>query len=140
LYEYYRPTFTVANDWFNKQAQIANGLPNVPGKLIRNIFGGDLGGPIKRDRLFFFANYEGVRQAENVQVSRSAPTASYQAGQVVYPDSNGNPVANHARANGPTRLRMSCLQHLDLPQPRRRQPKFSWLFQKHACGEWNQPG
>jgi hypothetical protein len=93
VYEYHRPTFTVANDWFNKQAQIASGLPNVPGKLIRNIFGGDLGGPIKKNKLFFFGNYEGVRQAENQQVSHTAPTASYQAGQVVYPDANGNPVA-----------------------------------------------
>jgi Carboxypeptidase regulatory-like domain/TonB dependent receptor len=92
VYEYHRPTFTVANDWFNKQAQTANGLPNIPGKLIRNIFGGDLGGPVKKDKLFFFANYEGARQAENQQVSRTAPTASYQAGNLVYPDASGNPV------------------------------------------------
>ncbi|HWA95760.1 MAG TPA: carboxypeptidase regulatory-like domain-containing protein [Terracidiphilus sp.] len=85
VYEYHRPTFTVANDWFNKQAQINSGEPNIPGKLIRNIFGGDLGGPILKDKLFFFANYEGKRQAENTQVNRTVPTASYQAGNIVYP-------------------------------------------------------
>ncbi len=89
VYEYHRPTFTVANDWFNKQAQISNGLPNIPGKLIRNIFGADLGGPIIKDKLFFFGNYEGTRQAENAQVNRTAPTASYQAGNLVYPNTSG---------------------------------------------------
>ena len=39
-YEYHRPTFTVANDWFLKQSQVSSGEPNIPGKLIRNIFGG----------------------------------------------------------------------------------------------------
>lgn len=91
-YEYHRPTFTVANDWFNKQAQFNSGQANVPGKLIRNIFGGDLGGPIKKDKLFFFGNYEGQRQAENKQVTRTVPTAAYRAGQLVYPDANNNTV------------------------------------------------
>jgi len=98
LYEYHRPTFTVANDFFNKQAQLANGLPNVPGKVIRNIFGGDVGGPIFKDKLFFFANYEGSRLAENAQVSETAPTALYQQGIIQYTadtggtDSSGNPI------------------------------------------------
>src|SRR5882672_350576 len=48
LYEQNRPTVTAANDWFNKQAELSNGLPNVPGKVIRNTFGGSLGGPIKK--------------------------------------------------------------------------------------------
>jgi len=92
-YEYHRPTFTVANDWFNKQAQLNSGQPNIPGKLIRNIFGADLGGPIFKDKLFFFANYEGTRQAENKQVNQTTPTATYQAGQLLYPDDNGDTVA-----------------------------------------------
>ena len=88
LYEYNRPTITVANDFFNKQAELDSGVPNVPGKLIRNIFGGDLGGPIIKDKLFFFANYEGSRLAENAQVSRTAPTASYQQGFITYQGDN----------------------------------------------------
>ena len=83
-YEYHRPTITVANDWFNKNAQAQGGAPNIPGKLIRNIFGADLGGPIKKDRLFFFGNFEGSRLAENVEVQRTAPTASYQTGSLTY--------------------------------------------------------
>jgi hypothetical protein len=84
VYEYHRPTFTVANDWFNKQAQLANGQPNIPGKLIRNTFGAAVGGPIFKNKLFFFANYEGQRTAENVQVTQTVPTASYRAGNLTY--------------------------------------------------------
>ncbi len=92
IYEYNRPTITVANDFFLKQSQLASGLPNRPPKLIRNIFGGDLGGPIRKNKLFFFANYEGQRQAESSIVSRTAPTASYQQGILKYQDVNGNVV------------------------------------------------
>lgn len=88
-YEYNRPTITVANDWFNKQAELNSGQPNIPGKLIRNIFGGALGGPIKKDKLFFFGNYEGSRIAENRQITQTVPTASYQQGMLTYVDDTG---------------------------------------------------
>ncbi len=92
IYEYNRPTITVANDFFLKQSQLAAGLPNRPPKLIRNIFGGDLGGPLKKNKLFFFANYEGQRQAESSIQSRTVPTASYQQGNLKYTDTSGNVV------------------------------------------------
>ncbi|HET7439959.1 MAG TPA: carboxypeptidase-like regulatory domain-containing protein, partial [Terriglobales bacterium] len=34
VYEYHRPTFTTANDWFNKQSQIQNDLHNRPPRLL----------------------------------------------------------------------------------------------------------
>jgi hypothetical protein len=89
-YEYNRPTITVANDWFNKQAELSSGEPNVPGKLIRNIFGAAAGGPIKKDKLFFFGNYEGQRISENTQISQTVPTSTYRDGIVTYPDNNNN--------------------------------------------------
>src|SRR3954469_17537250 len=84
VFEYHRPTFGVANDWFNKQAQIKHGLPNVPGKLIRNTFGGTLGGPIVKDRMFFFFNYEGQRTAESPQVTQIVPSDNLRNGIVSY--------------------------------------------------------
>ncbi len=89
-YEYNRPTFTVANDWFNKQGELNSDLPNIPGKLIRNIFGGAVGGPIFKDKLFFFGNYEGSRLAESQEVTQTVATPSYAAGNLTYQDGNGN--------------------------------------------------
>jgi Carboxypeptidase regulatory-like domain len=88
-YEYNRPTNMVANDWFNKHSELANGEPNVPGKLLRNTFGGSFGGPILKDRLFFFLAYEGQRTAESTQVTREVPTAALRQGNVTYLASDG---------------------------------------------------
>ena len=90
VYEYNRNTLTAANNWFNKQAQAAAGEPNVAGKLIRNTFGAALGGPLKKDRLFYFLNYEGQRTAENQQETLTVPTASYAAGNVSYTSGGNN--------------------------------------------------
>ncbi len=84
LYEYHRNTITSANDWFVKSAEIRSGESNTPDKLIRNIFGASLGGPIKKDRLFFFTNYEGTRQREEQSTVRTIPTASMCAGNLQY--------------------------------------------------------
>jgi Carboxypeptidase regulatory-like domain len=105
-YEYHRPTFTVANDWFNKQAQLASGQPNIPGKLIRNTFGAAVGGPILKNKLFFFGNYEGQRTAENQQVTQTVPTASYRAGNLTY-------VGDTATGTTVTTLTSSQLAQLD---------------------------
>lgn len=89
-YEYHRNTYTSANDYFIKSAEIqncalANPLDcNQPPKLIRNIFGGSLGGPIKKDRLYFFANYEGTRRAEQVSETNQVPSSSLRDGVIFY--------------------------------------------------------
>lgn len=92
LYEYNRSSLGQANNWFNKQAELASGLPNRPGKLIRNTFGASLGGPFLKNKLFFFGNYEGQRTSENVQVTRTVPTQSLRQGIVKYIDVAGSTV------------------------------------------------
>src|SRR5207245_10112841 len=74
LYEYHRNTLTSANDYFVKSSELQSGEPNVAPKLIRKIFGASVGGPIWKDRLFFFANYEGYRQAEDASEQRIVPS------------------------------------------------------------------
>ncbi|MHB1021291.1 MAG: TonB-dependent receptor [Acidobacteriaceae bacterium] len=92
LYEYNRSSLGQANNWFNKQAELNSGLPNRPGKLIRNTYGASLGGPIVKDKLFYFLNYEGQRTSENVQESRTVPTDLLRAGNIQYlhTDASGN--------------------------------------------------
>src|SRR5579864_475691 len=84
LYEYHRNTITSANDYFVKGAEAFSGQPNKPDKLIRNIFGIRVGGPIQKDRLFFFATYEGTRQREEQSTVRTIPTPSLCAGNLQY--------------------------------------------------------
>ncbi len=90
LYEYYRPTNTVANDWFNKQAEIGSGDSNTPPKFLRNTFGGSFGAPIKKDKLFYFVAYEGQRTAEDLQVTQEVPMAGFRAGNLTYVNSSGS--------------------------------------------------
>src|SRR5579863_8666685 len=84
LYEYHRPTFDVANDYFNKASELSLNEPNRPQHILRNTFGGTVGGPIVKDRLFFFAAYEGQRTADQQQTNRIVPTPSLVAGELRY--------------------------------------------------------
>lgn len=84
VYEYHRNTYTSANDYFVKQSELQSGQPNVPPKLIRNIFGGSIGGPIKKDRLFLFLNYEGTRRAEATSQTSPVPSLAFRDGVIQY--------------------------------------------------------
>ncbi len=83
-YEYNRNSYTSANDYFIKAAQLNSGSENKPPKLNRNIFGGSLGGPIRKDRLFLFLNFEGYRDAEAISAARTVPTAAMRDGVIQY--------------------------------------------------------
>jgi len=85
VYEYNRSNFLEANSFFNKTQQLAAGLPNTPEKLIRNIFGGAVDGPIWKNKAFFFANYEGRRDTQGTSVNAgTVPTAAFRAGNLQY--------------------------------------------------------
>ena len=84
LYAYNRSSIGQANDWFNKAAQIQQTEPNTPSLLVRNTFGANVGGPIIKDRLFFFAAYEGQRKHEDLQATRVVPSAGMQIGSISY--------------------------------------------------------
>lgn len=84
LYEYNRNTIGEANDFFLKNSQIANGLPNVPQKLVYNDFGGTFGGPIIKDRLFFFFNYQGNRYALAQSIQQTIPSDTLRDGIIEY--------------------------------------------------------
>jgi hypothetical protein len=90
LYEYYRPTNTVANQWFNKYQEQLLGEANTPQKYVMNTFGGSLGGPIKKDKFFFFFNYEGQRKAIDDIVTQIVPSQQFYSGELGYQNASGN--------------------------------------------------
>lgn len=73
-----------ANDWFNLQSQVGSGLKNIPPFLRRNTYGASLGGPIKKDKVFFFLNWERQVQHESTQTTRVVPSENLRAGIVSY--------------------------------------------------------
>jgi Carboxypeptidase regulatory-like domain len=91
IYAYNRNNVFHANDFFNKQTQIDEGLPNVPLKLIRNVFGASVGGAIKKNTAFFFLNYEGRRDTQGFTSNGDiVPTSSLQTGHLQYVNSAGS--------------------------------------------------
>jgi len=65
-----------ANDWFNNQAGNPKPFSNA------NQWAGSFGGPIKKDKLFFFVNTEGLRVLIPVSQTISAPTAAFEQATV----------------------------------------------------------
>jgi hypothetical protein len=84
LYEYHRNTLTSANDFLSN----ASGVPRA--KLIRNVFGASLGGAIKKDRLFYFLNFEGRRDASDEVALRIVPNADFRNGTFTYVRTDGS--------------------------------------------------
>lgn len=92
LYEYHRNTVTTANDFFNNSAGVERP------KLIRNLFGGRLGGPIVKDRFFFFYNYEGLRESRETPQQQIVPLATL--GQGIVRFCSGRDANDVVLANG----------------------------------------
>jgi hypothetical protein len=84
MYEYLRNTATSANSFFNNAARVPRP------QLNRNVYGAAIGGPIKKDKLFYFLNYEGRKDASAQSVLRTVPTDTFRQGTVLYGALNGS--------------------------------------------------
>jgi hypothetical protein len=73
-YEYLRNDRLNANSWTNNRNRVNRGV------FRRNEFGGSLGGPIIRNRTFFFGNLERTLQSAPIQSLNTVPTAAQRTG------------------------------------------------------------
>jgi Carboxypeptidase regulatory-like domain len=83
LYEYNRNAATEANTFFNQEA----GIPRTA--LIRNQFGGNVGGPAWKDKLFFFFEYDGRRDKSQASTSEVVPFPHVLLGELAYINNSG---------------------------------------------------
>lgn len=84
VYEFFRNDALDARNYFNTE-------PFAESALRLNQFGGTLGGPIIKNRTFFFADYEGFRRRAGITRITNVPTPQQRAGD--FTDQNGDPVS-----------------------------------------------
>jgi hypothetical protein len=81
VYEFLRNSALDARNFFDG--------PQIP-SFKRNQFGGSIGGPIIKERTFFFFDYEGIRQSKGITAVTTVPTLAARNGMIH--DSDGNPI------------------------------------------------
>ncbi len=85
LFEYYRDRTMEGNTWFNN-----NAFPQVPRPpLVRNQFGGGVGGPVLRNKVLFYFDYDGRRDTLSDVVDQIVPLDSYRNGNITYENTSG---------------------------------------------------
>jgi hypothetical protein len=67
-YEFLRNSALDSRNYFDLELTPSGSYVGYKPQFRRNQFGGSLGGPVKKDKLFFFVNYEGLRQALGTSV------------------------------------------------------------------------
>ncbi len=125
LFEYLRNNYFDANDFFTKRQHLPRAKNN------QNQFGGSLGGPIKKDKLFYYFNYEGTRikqgvgrtstvPLDNERIGDFSPAAAAKAGLSPYPTitdpATGLPLLNNQIPSGRIDAAVAKLMAL-FPQP-----------------------
>jgi hypothetical protein len=113
-YEYHQNDNLNANTWSNNRLR----LRKPP--LIDNRFGFSLGGPIWKDKFFFFGNYEGRRRPGSAQITRTVPTQSLRDGTLRFRNASGNvqtfnPQTFDPRSLGANPHILAYLKRLPLP-------------------------
>jgi len=114
-YEYFRNTVLDANDWFSNHDNLGRSV------LHQNQYGLNLGGPVRKDKLFFFFSWEHEGLFSESPTSATVPTSAELSGdfssdpQTIYDPENGRPFpGNQIPTN---RLDKTALTILKLETP-----------------------
>lgn len=87
LFEFFRNTDLNTRNFYNP-------APQPKGAFDQNQYGGTLGGPVKKDKVFFFVDYQGTRQTVGQTVNTTVPTAANRGGSIWgQPGSSANNVS-----------------------------------------------
>ena len=121
LFEYYRSAAFTAADPFSQ--------PDGPPPNVWNQFGGSLGGAIKKDKLFFFGDYQGMRNHLGTSSLYTAPIDAFKAGDFSSVAAT-NPIFDPATGNpdGSGRTQFSCAGVLNVICPDRISPAATNLL------------
>lgn len=103
--EFNRVSVMAANDYFN------NLVGNPRSQLTRNQFGASVGGPILKNKLFFFFDYTGRRDATGVQQTLAVPLDPFRRGEISYVN-NSSPTCQGATLS----TQPSCISTLTTAQ------------------------
>ena len=79
-YEYFRNKVLNANEYFNKQTELANGGKNVAPPWTQNQYGVQVGGPVIKDKTFFYVSWEQYRQRTGSPFTTSVPQTAMLTG------------------------------------------------------------
>ncbi|MGO9346935.1 MAG: carboxypeptidase regulatory-like domain-containing protein [Terriglobales bacterium] len=121
-YEFFRNKVLNANNYCLTEA--ADGLPCDKPQFNQNQFGGTFGGPIKKERTFFFASYEGRRIRQGIQSPAVTVPSSQERPSLSQPYANFSDIGGFdtqnpgtAKLNNPQLLdsRMGCDQAVGYP-------------------------
>src|SRR5687768_4869195 len=83
-YWFLRRTATSSNEYFLKLSQLASGQESKAPKLDKDIFGGAIGGPIRRNKMFFFGNFESFKENSETPIIQAVPSDSFRDGILQY--------------------------------------------------------
>ncbi len=80
VYEYFRNKVLNANEYFNKQTQLANGKPNEAPPWTQNQYGFQIGGPVIKNKTFFYVSWEQYRQRTGSPFTTTVPQTAMLTG------------------------------------------------------------
>jgi len=118
LYEFQRNSFDEARNFFASTVPPYN----------RNEFGGTFGGPISKNKTFFFGEYAGLRQVIGTPTIIPVPTAAERNGAVTITDANGQPETLQVTLNSVAESVLSKYPMPNQPGGIYGAETYNWLF------------